>query len=469
MAASIKQYLRKWSMMINGQPFIDSRDGHQLRCVFDIEVSPQNSFVRAEIQLYNLSKATAISQRSDIAFSAGYVDNFDILFSGTITNVMKSRRGPDVITHLFCRGGTSKTRGIMTRGSYMANAHELDVLNDAAKAWPLALVVDKSQFDDKDVFPAGWTADPDIPTTLENLKAMFNFSWKEERGALVITRINKERTTPVFDVNQHTGMVGMPELIGIGDGIGVEVTCRINPAITTSDRINVQSEYTTYQTSNLHVGEMAGDASASGEYNVFSIHYMGDSHGDVWDMRMLGFRAGSEEPLPINVSGSLVWGSLVSPEFRAKVREIAARQSLDPNWYMAVMAFETGGAFKSYTRNPRSSATGLIQFIESTARGMGTSTRALSNMSEIEQLDWVEKYFDQYKNRIRDIDDMYMAVFWPAAISKPSDFVLIDREIQPNTYNANSELDKNQDGKITKREAAERVRRSFIDGQAHTA
>lgn len=469
MATDIKQYLRKWSMMINGEPFIESRDGHQLRCVFDIEVSPQNSFVRAEIQLYNLSKATAISQRSDIAFSAGYVDNFDILFSGTITNIMKSRRGPDVITHLFCRGGTARSRGIMTRGAYGVNAHVLDVLNDAAKAWPLALVVDDSQFDNKDVLPAGWTASPDIPTTLESLKAMFNFSWKEERGALVITRINKERTTPVFDVNQYTGMVGMPELIGIADGIGVEVTSRINPAITTSDRINVQSEYTTYQTSNLHVAEMAGDASASGEYNVFSIRYMGDSHGDVWDMRMLGFRAGSEEPLPINTSGSLIWGSRVSPEFRAKVREIAARQNLDPNWYMAVMAFETGGAFKSYTRNPKSSATGLIQFIESTARGMGTSTKTLASMSEIEQLNWVEKYFDQYKNRIRSIDDMYMAVFWPAAISKPSDFVLIDRNVQPNAYNANSELDKNQDGKITKGEAAERVKRAFIDGRDHTA
>lgn len=468
MAANIKQYLRKWSMMLNGEPFIDSRDGHQLRVVFDIEVSPQNSFMKAEIRLYNLSKATTIGQRSDIIFSAGYQDNFDILFTGTVTNVMKSRRGPDVITHLFCRGGTSKTRGLMN-GAYGANAHVLDALKDAARSWPLALEVDEAQFDDKDVLPAGWTADKDIPKSLDALAGMFNFTWKEERGALVITRINKERTTPIFDVNQHTGMVGMPELIGIGEGIGVEVTCRINPAITTSDRINVQSEYTTYQTSNLHVGEMAGDASASGVYNVFSIHYMGDSHGDVWDMRMLGFRAGSEAPLPINAGGGLVWGSRVSQEFRAKVREIASNLNIDPNWLMAVMAFETGEAFKSYSRNPRSGATGLIQFIESTARDLGTSTAELARMSEIEQLDWVEKYFNQYRNRIRNIDDAYMAVFWPAAIGRPGSFVLIDQTTRPNAYHQNRELDRNQDGKITKDEAAERVRRMYKIGQAHMA
>lgn len=468
MATRIKQYLRKWSMMVNGEPFIDSRDGHQLRCVFDIDVSPQNSFVRAEIQLYNLSKSTAISQRSDIIFSAGYQDNFDILMTGTITNIMKSRRGPDVITHLFCRGGTSMTRGLMN-GAYGANAHVLDALKDAAKSWPLVLTVDESQFDSKDVLPAGWTADPDIPKTLDALAGMFKFNWKEERGALVITRINKERTTQAFEINQHEGMVGMPELVGIDRGIGVEVTCRINPAITTSDRINVQSEYTTYQTSNLHIAEMAGDASASGEYNVFSIQYLGDSHGDVWDMRMLGFRAGSEAPLPINTGGGLVWGSRVSQEFRAKVREISNNLNLDPNWLMAVMAFETGRAFKSYTRNPRSSATGLIQFIESTARGMGTSTAALAQMSEIEQLDWVEKYFQPYKNQIRNIGDAYMAVFMPKGVGKPDSFVLIDRDAQPNTYNANRELDKSQDGKITKGEAVERVNRMFKEGQAHIA
>lgn len=467
MATGLDQYLRKWSVMINGELFIDSRDGHQLRCIFDISVNPQDNFAKAEIRLYNLSKATAINQRSDIVFSAGYVDNFNILFTGTITNVMKERHGPDVVTRLFCRGGVAEKRGLMN-GAYGPNTHVLDVLRDAAKAWPLFLVVDESQFDKNDVFPSGWTAGKDIPKVLDKLAGMFNFTWQEDRGSLVITRINQDRVTLVFDVNQHTGMVGMPELIGIGDGIGVEVTSRINPAITTSDRINVQSEYTTYQTSNLHVGEMAGDASANGEYNVFSIQYLGDSHGDAWDMRMLGFRAGSEAPLPV-ASGGLIWGAKVSPEFRAKVREVSSNLGIDPNWLMAVMAFETGRSFKSHTRNPRSGATGLIQFIPSTAAGLGTSTAALANMTEIQQLDYVEKHFQPYKSRIRDLGDTYMAVFMPVGVGKPDSFVLINRDTQPITYHQNRGLDKNQDGKITKAEAVERVNRMFKEGQAHMA
>lgn len=469
MATGMKQYLRKWSLMINGQPFIDGRDGHQLRCVFDIDVSPQSSFVKGEIKLFNLSKSTTIGQRSDIIFSAGYVDDFDILFTGTVTNVMKERRGADVVTRLFCRNGGQKQRGLM-HGAYGFNAHVLDVLRDAARSWPLALNVDRSHFDENDVLPAGWTANPDIPTTLDSLKGMFGFTWKEERGALVVTRINKERTTSIFAVNQHTGMVGMPELIGIGDGIGVEVTTRINPAITTSSQIDVQSEYSTYQTGNLYIAEMAGDASASGVYNVFSIQYLGDSHGDAWDMRILGFRAGSEAPLPVDTLGGLIWGARVSPEFRAKVREIAARQNLDPNWYMAVMAFETGETFSAGERNRAGSgATGLIQFLPSTASGLGTSTQALANMSAVEQLNWVEKYFDQYKFRIRDLGDMYMAVFMPKGIAKADTFVLIDRETQPIAYRQNASLDKNHDGKITRGEAVDRVNQTAKEGQAHMA
>ena len=39
-------------------------------------------------------------------------------------------------------------------------------------------------------------------------------------------------------------------------------------------------------------------------------------------------------------------------------------------------------------------ATGLIQFLPSTARGLGTTTDALAGMSSVEQLNYVEKYFD---------------------------------------------------------------------------
>lgn len=486
MAAVIKQYLRKWSMQINGERFIDSRDDHQFRCVFDITVNPQNTLVLADIQIYNLSKATTINQRADIIFSAGYEDNFDILFTGTVTNVFKERRGPDVVTRLLCRSGTASQRGEMM-SSYSSGARLTDVLTDAARSWPLRLEIDESQFDDKDVFTTGYIACGDIPTILNKLANMFKFRWVPERGHLVVTREDRERSTTVFEINQHTGMVGMPEARLGPQIIGVNVTTRINPSIRTISRINVQSEFSTYNTGNSFIAEMAGDASTNGEYNVFSIHYIGDTHGEVWDMRIDGIRAmaravavtqtpevvrepGTTPPPAViaNAGSGLVWGARVSQEFRAKVREISDELGFDPNWLMSVMAFETGETFNPAEPNKGgSSARGLIQFMPETAKGLGTSTQALINMTAVQQLDYVHKHYALQKRPVRSMSDAYMAVLWPKAVGEPEDYVLWT--MGSKYYAANRNLDKKHDGKITKGEAASRVYDAFKKGKAHMA
>jgi hypothetical protein len=59
---------------------------------------------------------------------------------------------------------------------------------------------------------------------------------------------------------------------------------------------------------------------------------------------------------------------------------------------MAAMAFETGGSFSPAVPNKAGSgAVGLIQFMPSTAKGLGTSTEALKKMSAVQQLDFVKK------------------------------------------------------------------------------
>ena len=460
-----EQYIRDYSILIDGEPFIERMAGHQFRVIFDIVISPQDTFGRADIQIYNLSKDTNINKGADIVFSAGYQTKFDTLFAGSVTNIFRERRGPDVITRLLCKSGQALgDRGTIS-ATYSAGAKLTDVLLSVARTWPRQLVIEEEQFTDEDAFPTGFAAYGDITYILDGLAEQFDFAWSLDRDALVISRLDKERKAAIFDINQYTGMVGMPEVNRGPNGLGVTVTSRINPLIRTSSRINVQSEYSTYNTGNMYLAEYAGDASANGEYNVHTIHYQGDTHGDDWNMTIDAIRAGTKDALIVEQTGVLVWGTKVSREFRAKIKEIAQKQNLDANWYMAIMAFETGGTFSPSEKNPRSGATGLIQFMPKTAEGMGTSTARLSTMSAVQQLDYVEKYFQPYLGRIRNLADMYMAVLWPKAISQPMDYVLFaSPSIQ---YNQNAELDKNKDGTVTKAEAAERVFRRFEEGKAH--
>lgn len=144
------------------------------------------------------------------------------------------------------------------------------------------------------------------------------------------------------------------------------------------------------------------------------------------------------------------------PAFRNKTAQVAERLGIKPLWLLACMSFETGGTFSPSIRNAAGSgATGLIQFMPATAVGLGTTTQALATMDRLQQLDWVEKYFQPYKGRMRGLHDVYMAILWPAAVGRGPEFILF--RSGGIAYRQNAGLDWNQDGQITAGEASAKV------------
>jgi hypothetical protein len=137
--------------------------------------------------------------------------------------------------------------------------------------------------------------------------------------------------------------------------------------------------------------------------------------------------------------------------FDAKVQSISRALGINPNWLMQAMFQESG--LDSTAVNPISKAVGLIQFMPATATGLGTSTDALRKMSNIEQLNYVQKYLSTYKGKIKSFVDLYMCIFFPVAIGKPGDFVLETRNLSAEKIaKQNGIYDLNKDGKITKAE-----------------
>ena len=74
------------------------------------------------------------------------------------------------------------------------------------------------------------------------------------------------------------------------------------------------------------------------------------------------------------------------------MEDICCELQIRPNWLMFVMYFESRLNHRAVNRI--SGATGLIQFMPSTARGLGTTTDALFNMSNVDQLYYVKKVPD---------------------------------------------------------------------------
>lgn len=147
----------------------------------------------------------------------------------------------------------------------------------------------------------------------------------------------------------------------------------------------------------------------------------------------------------------------VDQAFLNKVAEISGRLGAVPEYLIAVMGFETAGTYSPSIRNfGGSGATGLIQFMEQTAINLGTTTAELAAMNAIEQLDYVEQYLQFAQGRLDSLEDTYMAVLWPAAVGKDPNQAIITQG--DRFYSGNSGLDVNNDGAITPREAADKVR-----------
>ena len=185
------------------------------------------------------------------------------------------------------------------------------------------------------------------------------------------------------------------------------------------------------------------------------------------------------------MGNSLAWGKKFKAPELDRLFAMCRRFRWDLELASAVMtcmAFETGETFDPAVRNKAGSgATGLIQFMPATALGLFYSSHEIGRMSDeqkkllgrectdllakmtiVQQLDYVEKYFVPYCRRIHCLEDMYMAILLPKYIGANLDDVMFTKGTV--AYRQNSGLDKDSDGKITKREVCAKIRAMYDKG-----
>lgn len=143
------------------------------------------------------------------------------------------------------------------------------------------------------------------------------------------------------------------------------------------------------------------------------------------------------------------------PGFLPELQAVAARLGTRPEWLLNIMACES--SFNPAARNgqPGQTASGLMQIIESTAQGLGTTTAAIRRMNPIGQLQLVEKYFAPFRGRLGTLADVYLAAFRGFAMTGGAETVIapLNNSIKERrAYSLNSGLDLNGDRTITKGE-----------------
>ncbi len=149
--------------------------------------------------------------------------------------------------------------------------------------------------------------------------------------------------------------------------------------------------------------------------------------------------------------------------FLGAVERVSQDLGISNSDLLTAISFETVGTFNPSIKNPGSSATGLIQFIEKTAKGLGTSTAELAKMNNVEQMEYVKRYLEPYKGRMKNLGDVYMAIHWPAGVGKDDSYVMY--RDGSKEYTANRNLDVSGDGTVTRGEALQRVRQMTSGGR----
>lgn len=105
---------------------------------------------------------------------------------------------------------------------------------------------------------------------------------------------------------------------------------------------------------------------------------------------------------------------ILSSSVKLKVYEIANDLKVNPEDLIKLIDFES--SWNPQAKNPYSSARGLIQFVDSTAKNLGfldSLDLVTQHPTIIDQLQIVYEYLSMYYP-FRDKQDLYMSVFYPA-------------------------------------------------------
>lgn len=110
----------------------------------------------------------------------------------------------------------------------------------------------------------------------------------------------------------------------------------------------------------------------------------------------------------------------------------------------------------------------------STAAALGTTTTQLAKLTNVEQLDYVKKYFLPRQGQLHTLEDVYCMIFYPLAIGKPNDYIIAHKkklnkkgeEVDDPIYTQNAGFDTEKVGYITKYQISSKLREKYAKGMS---
>lgn len=248
------------------------------------------SFNTAEISVYNMSSTTRAELAASpvyISLVAGCKEFKGQLFTGTLSNMVTTKRGTDLITTLYCASDTvSYSQGISIAPQ---NISVTDLIAHICNKYGITyrLPFSKSELVQKSYIGT-------VSKVLAMLCYDFNISMGVDNGVLLFrdkkTTAEQLQLSDAITLTPDSGLLGNPTVTDVG----TNVHAFIQPNIRVNDYYRLYAPYAEYDLGNLTLRANTiseGNLSAlafintntyNGVYRALSIVHSGDTRGNAW-------------------------------------------------------------------------------------------------------------------------------------------------------------------------------------------
>lgn len=141
--------------------------------------------------------------------------------------------------------------------------------------------------------------------------------------------------------------------------------------------------------------------------------------------------------------------SRLDPITAARLRIFSEAWNIPYDWLIKVIKLETAGTFDPLIVNQTTKAKGLFQIIPSTAEYIGYPVPD-DGASQVKMFADYLRLNGFSPGQIKSESDLYLSIFYPAAVGKPDDFVLGNYKLSPSLIaRQNKGFDLNGNQQIT--------------------
>lgn len=255
---------------------------------FRIDQTPAAERAYSEITIYGVKKETRraiYEQFSKVRLTAGWRDQFGVVFNGDLENTELGRDGPDSFVKLFCQSSAKTWRGSFINRSFGAGTPYLNILREVASTFG-ATVKFIGDFSDLPKAVTGVTLSRDSKSVLREYGKNFGFEWLHLGSVLYIVKDGASLPDGgVFEYTAINGLIGSPELTLRG----VNIDVLLNPHIRPWDRFQVNAVTGQLNFNGVYYKRFP-ETIGKGINTVVSLVHEGSYYGDTWQTQLEGRR-----------------------------------------------------------------------------------------------------------------------------------------------------------------------------------